>query len=1511
MYNQYMLKMNQEKIVLGYPKAQNLYNPKFEHDACGIGCITQIDGLKSHSIVEDALHVLRRLAHRGGAGSIEENGDGAGILTQVPDSFFQSIDLGFELPKIGRYGVGMVMLPRKKEERLIIQKKIESLVKSEGQITLGWRYVPVNESVLSLSARQNRPHIRQLFIQANHDISDDAFERRLYVIRKRCEHLTQDMHESDSNYFYFSSLSTKTIVYKGMLTAEQVDGFYLDLQDLNYTSAIALVHSRYSTNTFPSWERAHPYRMLIHNGEINTIRGNLNRMKARQNTMVNDVFGDNMQRLLPIVFDNGSDSAIFDNTLEFLIEAGIPLAQAIMMMIPEPWEHKNLPKELEAFYAFSQLHMEAWDGPAAMVISDGDHVAAVLDRNGLRPSRYILTKDNRLIIASEIGVVDINAEDILESGQVKPGEILYVDTIHKAFIRNHELKASIASAKPYQDWLDRQQLHLSDLEDVECEANIDDLGLWQKAFGYTLEERINILLPMAKDGKESIASMGHDGPLAILSKTEQNLFAYFKQIFAQVTNPPLDALRERSMMSTQMDLGAIGNLLDMNEMDARRLKLQSPMLSHQDFSKILHNQKQGLKSKRLYALFTQATEKGLENALQQLFNQADEAIKNGYNLLIISDRAWDDTHFPIPSLLALSGLHQYLTQQGTRTRVSLIVESAEAKETHHFALLIGYGASAIYPYLALNLVDKFVNDGQIKDISSMDAQNNYLEASLQGIVKIMSKMGISTLQSYQGAQIFEALGLSNPLIDRYFTNTISRIGGLELSDIAQHVQRRIQKSSNSEPLDPGSIFRFKKGGEAHIFNPDTIKGLQEAVMKNDYVLFKKMTSELNNPNFGPINLRALMGFKPSQSISIEEVESVDEIVKRFKTGAMSYGSISPEAHEALAIAMNRLKAKSNTGEGGEDPSRYLSTGLDSKNSAIKQIASGRFGVTSEYLSNAQEIQIKMAQGAKPGEGGQLPGKKVYPWIAKARNSTLGVTLISPPPHHDIYSIEDLAQLIHDMKNANSSAKISVKLVSENGVGTIAAGVAKGRADGILISGHEGGTGASPLSSIQHAGLPWELGLAETHQTLVLNNLRTRIRLETDGKLVSGKDVVIAALLGAEEFGFATAPLIALGCVMARVCHLDTCPMGIATQNPKRREKFIGKPEYVVNFMLFIAQEVREIMAQLGFKTMNEMIGQTQVLEQIDFRNKIDLSNILGNSEAQYGYLSANHGLNKTFDQKVLIPYFKQSLHKGLAQHGSFKINNTNRTFATQLGHEITKRYGGQGLPENHFCIHLEGVAGQSFGAFIPSGITLRLKGYVNDYCGKGLSGGRIIVTRLDGLKYRADKNSIIGNVAFFGATSGDGYINGCAGERFGVRNSGAKLIVEGIGNHGCEYMTNGEVIIIGDIGTNFAAGMSGGIAYLYDPNNELKNRVNLEMVDCVDTSSDEKIYLRQRLLKHLEFTQSEKAEEILSHWNEESKFFIKVYPKELHNIHLKIDEKIKAGMNYQEAQIAVFNESMN
>lgn len=1469
-----MLKRN-----LGYPKALGLYDPKFEHDACGIGCLVQIDGEKRHEIVKDALKVLRRLSHRGGAGSDEENGDGAGILTQIPDAFFRNLELGFTLPKAKTYGVGMVFLPRLKEDRLHVQAWIENVVMEEGQLVLGWRYVPVQENSLSQSAKFNRPHIRQLFIQASDPTNIEAFERSLYVIRKRCEHARMDSHESDPDYFYFSSLSSKTIVYKGMLTSKQLDQFYLDLQDLNYTSAIALVHSRYSTNTFPSWERAHPYRMLIHNGEINTLRGNINRMKARQNTLNTTVFGNNLQRLFPIVVENGSDSAMFDNTLEFLVQSGVSMAQAIMMMIPEPWaHHPNLSESLKAFYAFSQLQMEAWDGPAAMAMSDGDCVAAVLDRNGLRPARYTLTTDNTLILASETGVLDLPLHQIKAHAQLKPGQILWVDTLKGEITDSLKLKESIATQYPYQTWLNHHQVVLSSIKSSSlANEKIDQLLKWQKAFAYTQEERINILLPMAKDGSEPIASMGIDVPLAVLSPNDQPLYNFFKQSFAQVTNPPIDALREAMMISTQMDLGGIGNILETKESDAKRLKLESPLLSHVDFDKILNLNQEGLYAQRFYPSFSNK----IETALNELFIEAELAIQNGKTLLIISDRKWDHDHFPVPSLLALSALHQHLTNNQNRTKVSLIVETAEAKEVHHFALLLGYGASAIYPYLALDVIDQMSQSGLIKEILALEAQANYLKAGLKGIVKIMSKMGISTLQSYQGAQIFEAIGLSKSLIDTYFTNTISRVGGIGLAKIEDMVKHRIASAMDDQlKLSDGSQIRYREGGEAHLFNPKTIHGLQTAVRNNDYAAFKQMTQALNETHQGPKTLRQCLDFKPQTPIHLDEVEAIETLVKRFKTGAMSYGSISPEAHETLAIAMNALGGKSNTGEGGEDSKRYeeFVSGL-SANSAIKQIASGRFGVTSNYLIHAKELQIKMAQGAKPGEGGQLPGKKVTEWIAKARHSTPGVGLISPPPHHDIYSIEDLAQLIHDLKNANKQARISVKLVSENGVGTIAAGVAKGRADGILISGYDGGTGASPLTSIQHAGLPWELGLAEAHQTLKLNHLRSRVFLETDGKLMSGKDVVMAALLGADEFGFSTAPLVALGCVMARVCHQDTCPMGIATQNPQLREKFVGKPEHVINFMRFIAMEVREIMASLGIRTLDELVGQSHLLKQVHFPNDLDLSALIQSEPEELKvHLSQNHGLNKSFDQKVLLPLFKRSLEKNQSLNASFELNNTHRVIGTQLGSEITRLFGEDGTNEDRYALNFKGNAGQSFGAFIPKGLSLILNGQANDYCGKGLSGGKIIVKTPKEAFYIASKNSLIGNVAFFGATSGSAFIQGLAGERFGVRNSGATLVVEGIGNHGCEYMTNGCVLILGSIGYNFAAGMSGGVAYVYDPLQNLESLCNLEMVQVNHLDKENLKKVHTLLSQHQVLTQSNLADELLQKWDKTQVHFRKVIP---------------------------------
>ncbi len=1489
---------------LGYPPAQALYHPDFEKDACGIGSIVSIQNYSSHQLIKDALLILKNLAHRGGAGAQEEDGDGAGILTQIPDAYFRSLELPFDLSKVEIYGVGMVFLPRHKEKRRKIQSLIESMIIEEGQKVLGWRYVPVNEAILSNSARNNRPHINQIFIESNTD--KIAFERSLYVIRKRLEHITQAQHESDSDYFYFASLSSKTIVYKGMLTAKQVDDFYLDLQDERYASSLALVHSRFSTNTFPSWERAHPYRMTIHNGEINTLRANTNRMNARQHSLMTTVFGKDMHRLLPIVFENGSDSAIFDNTLEFFTQAGLSIAHSIMMMIPEPWQKKAMSRKLKDFYAFHQLHMEAWDGPAAMVFTDGDVLAATLDRNGLRPARFTLTKDDHLIIASEAGVLPLDDASIQAQGNLKPGQILYVDTLQKQWIDSDVLKENIASMHPYHEWL-KNERHINDLEDHLVTDQHLNFEIFHKAFLLSTDLKNNVLLPMAKDGQEPIASMGHDGPLAILAKEDQKLSNYFHQVFAQVTNPPMDALREDMMISTQIDLGAIGNLLEPKAEDAYRLKLESPLLSQSQFKAILNHQSPGLKSKRIDA--TYPIDQTLNEALHTLNQTVLKAIQEGYSLLILSNRQFDEKSIPMESLLALSSVHQHLTKVGQRTLVSLLVESGDALSVHDCALLMGYGASAIYPYLALETLHQLIESKQLS-LSYEEASKNYLKAATKGIVKIMSKMGISTLQSYQGSQIFEALGLSKSLIDEHFTNTISRIEGLSINDLDQRYQTRHHKAfDENEKILSGSMLRFKQNGEAHLFSPSTIKKLQTAVRENNYGLYHEVVNELTDENHSPLHLRSLLGFKDSQAIDIREVEPIESIVKRFKTGAMSYGSISPEAHESLAIAMNRLGAKSNTGEGGEDPLRYQTHGKDSKNSAIKQIASGRFGVTAEYLYQAKELQIKMAQGAKPGEGGQLPGKKVYPWIAKARRSTVGIGLISPPPHHDIYSIEDLAQLIHDLKNANEKASISVKLVSEHGVGTIAAGVAKGRADTILISGYDGGTGASPLSSIHHAGLPWELGLAETHQTLVLNELRSRVKLETDGKLMHGKDVVIATLLGAQEYGFATSALVALGCMMARVCHLDSCPVGIATQNPTLRQKFVGKPEDVVNFMRFIAQDTREWMAKLGFRSIDDMIGHSELLIQERSLNGINLSNLLGQSLPMTAFSHQNHLLSKSFDQKVLIPYFKHAIEKQEKRSAQFEIKNTYRVIGTQLGTEITRRYGSQGMEDHTISLQLKGTAGQSLGAFIPKGLSLHVEGSANDYCGKGLSGGIISIKTQKQLHPKAHDNTLIGNVAFFGASSGEAYINGCAGERFAVRNSGAKLIVEGIGNHGCEYMTSGEVIVLGNFGYNFAAGMSGGLAYVYDPTQKLLKDGNLEMVDLVKLRDDEINYVYSRLQKHIEYTDSYLAKDLLKDWEKLSRNFIKVYPKELRKYDEALKLKLDLGLSLEDAQYAVFKEN--
>ncbi len=1545
-----------QNLKHGLPVKQGLYDPHLEHDACGIGFVVNILGVRSHEIVTSGLKILSSLAHRGGAGSEDNTGDGAGILLQLPHGFFQRVcsENGIKLPSPGEYGVGMVFLPRQDAMRAYVEKKIEAIVQEEGQLTLGWRTPPVNAGSLGQAARDSMPYIRQLFIgAASANASDrDQFERTLYIIRKRCEKLIEGLPETSSDYFYFASLSSRTIVYKGMLTAEQVDAFYVDLTCLDFDSALALVHSRYSTNTFPSWERAHPYRYLIHNGEINTLRGNVNWMNARQAAIKTGLFGQDLERIFPVIHPQGSDSAMFDNCLEFMTLSGRSLAHAAMMMVPEPWnKHERMPEDLRAFYEYNSMLMEPWDGPAAMAMTDGVRVAALLDRNGLRPSRYYLTDDNMIILASEAGVLDIPAHKIIRKDRLRPGRMLLIDTEAGRIIADDELKAQVASEKPYQEWLSKYMLRLSDLDKSSSDTDPADTGKslaygqsvlsseapglsvssnelsleqHEKLFGYTYEDMREVLLPMAADGIEALGSMGQDTPLAVLSSQNQLLYNYFKQLFAQVTNPPIDAIREEIVTSTEIHLGRGGNLVDPQADDCRQIKLDNPILDNDELTAIKRLNDENFKTAVLPALFpVNGGGKALEKALDDMFAAADQAILRGASILVISDRSVSLSQAPIPALLALAGLHHHLIRSKTRTRVSLIVESGEPREVHHMALLLGYGASAVNPWLAYEVIDELIDQELLTDKSKYEAHKLYKKALVKGIVKVISKMGISTIQSYQGAQIFEALGISSRVIDRYFTMTPSRIEGITLGDIAADAAARHRACFDQNNVDPGlpagGQYQWRSDGEYHLFNPLSVHKLQQSVRTGSYSEYKEYSALLNQETQRRCTLRGLLEFDSKlPSVPIDEVEPVDSIVRRFKTGAMSYGSISQEAHEALAIAMNRLGGRSNTGEGGEDPERFqVMENGDSKNSAIKQVASGRFGVTSEYLVNAQELQIKMAQGAKPGEGGQLPGEKVYPWIARTRHATAGVGLISPPPHHDIYSIEDLAELIHDLKNANSGARISVKLVSEAGVGTIAAGVAKGRADVVLISGHDGGTGASPRTSIRHAGLPWELGLAETHQTLLLNDLRSRITVETDGKLLTGRDVVIAALLGAEEFGFATGPLVALGCVMMRVCNLDTCPVGVATQNPELRSRFGGKPDYVVNFMRFIATEMRELMAELGFRSIDEMVGRTDCLqteraEHFWKGRGVDLSCLLyqpkeHKSKTMYCIHKQDHGLESSLDRRLLLPLCKPALDNGNTVRAILPIRNTDRVAGTQLGSEITRQYGAQGLPEDTIEITFRGSAGQSFGAFIPSGLTLKLLGDANDYIAKGLSGGKIIVRPDPSAILKAEDNIIVGNVALYGATSGEAYFRGIAGERFCVRNSGATAVVEGTGDHGCEYMTGGTVVVLGPTGCNFAAGMSGGIAYVYDPDSSLQSCCNQEMIRIDSTLSDSDSSLLHRLIsRHFEYTGSSVAESILNNFEASLISFRRIVPLDYEKMLQLIGQAEQEGLQGEQALLAAF-----
>ncbi len=1524
------------------PEKQGLYDPQFEHDSCGAGFVVNIKGNPSHSIVEQSLTILENLAHRGACGCEPDTGDGAGILVQIPHDFLvnQCARLGFELPGPRYYGVGMLFMPTEDALRQDFEHRFEAIVTTEGQRVLGWRTVPTDGSLLGPTSRVAQPVVRQVFIERSPLLKDRmSFERKLYIIRKRAEQAIRYSGQADADRFYVCSLSFKTLVYKGMLTPTQVRTFYPDLSDPSFESALAMVHSRFSTNTFPSWDRAHPYRYLAHNGEINTLRGNINWLHAEQTRFQSALLGSDLPKILPVVNPDGSDSAMFDNVLELLVLAGRSLPHAMMMMIPEPWSnHESMSEEKRAFYEYHSTLMEPWDGPASIVFTDGKGIGAILDRNGLRPSRYYVTNDDRVILASEVGVLDLPPEIIVEKSRLEPGRMLWIDTEEGRIISDDEIKHEIASNRPYRKWLNEFMVDLEDLpappvaplggigKDLEGPDRSKKVLQYQLGFGYTFEDLRVILGPMAQNAIEPIGSMGNDTPLAVLSDRPQLLYNYFKQLFAQVTNPPIDAIREEIVTATEIMIGSEQNLLEPRPENCRQIKLKTPILTNEELEKLRHLNRLYFRTVTLPILFDPAEDgAGMARALDELYEHADRIIANDEaNIIILSDRGIDHDHAPIPALLAVSGLHHHLIREGTRTHIGLVVESGEPREVHHFAMLIGYGAVAINPYLAYASIEDMINQGLLTGITYSDAAHQYTKAVVKGVVKVLSKMGISTVESYCGSQIFEAVGLSNNFVDKYFTWTPTRIGGIGIDVVSleaaiRHKHAFPDRTGNDRALDGGGQYQWREDGEYHLFNPETIYKLQQACRNNDFKLFQDYSSLINDPSHQLGTLRGLLNFKfPDQPVPIEEVEPVEAIVRRFKSGAMSYGSISKEAHETLAIAMNRIGGKSNTGEGGEDPARYtLDPNGDSRNSAIKQVASARFGVTSYYLVNASELQIKMAQGAKPGEGGQLPGRKVYPEIARVRHATPGVGLISPPPHHDIYSIEDLAQLIHDLKNANPQARINVKLVSEVGVGTVAAGVAKAHADVVLISGHDGGTGASPQTAIKHAGLPWELGVAEAHQTLVLNNLRSRIVIETDGQLKTGRDVVIAALLGAEEFGFATGPLVAMGCVMMRVCHLDTCPTGIATQNPELRKAFKGKPEHVVNFMFFIATEMRELMAKLGFRSVDEMIGRTDRLEPrlaVDHwkAKSVDLSALLyqPNVPPEIGRrctIAQDHGLETTLDQQVLLDLVKPALERGEHVEADMSIRNINRVVGTQVGSQVTRRYGLEGLPEDTIHLRFHGSAGQSFGAFIPHGVTLELEGDSNDYIGKGLSGGKIIVYPPEGSTFAPEENIIIGNVAFYGATSGEAYIRGMAGERFCVRNSGMQAVVEGVGDHGCEYMTGGTVVVLGTPGRNFAAGMSGGVAYVIDWSSNFHKTCNHEMVDLEPLVDEADVEIVKAMIqKHADLTGSLLAYRVLSDWEEMVHCFVKVMPRDYKRM-LEAFRKVEAdGLSGDEAVMAAF-----
>ncbi len=1488
----------------GLPPAQGLYDPAHEHDACGVGFVVDMKGRKSHAIVTQALTVLKNLLHRGACGSEVNTGDGAGILIQMPHAFLsrECSRIGITLPAPRWYGAGLVFLPTDPAQAARCRQTFEEIILEEGQTLLGWREVPRDDSPVGPSAKAVEPVIRQIFIGRNGGIQDDRqFERILYVIRKRVEHAVYGTDMAQRRLFYLPSLSSNTLIYKGMLSADQIETMYPDIVDPAVESALALVHQRFSTNTFPSWPLAHPYRYLAHNGEINTLRGNINWMRAREALCETPLLPD-LKKVLPIVLEGGSDSAIFDNVLEFLVMAGRPLPHAVLMMIPEPWSgHESMPDDLKAFYEYHGCLMEPWDGPASIAFTDGTVIGAVLDRNGLRPSRYYVTKDGLVVMASEVGVLDIPPDNVLLKERLHPGRIFLVDTSQGRIIHDSEIKQALASERPYRGWL---QQHLVPLEELPPPPHVHEpdhetVLQRQLAFGYTHEDLRILMAPMAQNGEEPVGSMGTDTSLAVLSNRPRLLYDYFKQLFAQVTNPPLDAIREELVTQMSTTIGPERNLLESEPESCRQIKLKTPVLDNEELARIRYVDRPGFKATTLPMLFPVADgAAGLARALEELGLKASQAIAGGYAFIILSDRGVDKDLAPVPALLATAGVHHHLVREGTRTRVGLIIESGEPREIHHAALLIGYGAGAINPYLAFETLDDMILQGLLPGIDRAKATKNYIKALNKGVLKVISKMGISTIQSYRGAQIFEAIGLNKEFVDRYFTWTASRIGGMGLDVIAEEAILRHERAFPERPvgkpeLDWGGEYQWRRDGEYHLFNPDTVFKLQHATRSGQYKIFKEYTDLVNIQGRNLCTLRGLFDFKfAGTSIPLEEVEPVESIVKRFATGAMSYGSISQEAHETLAIAMNRMGARSNTGEGGEDPARYKpDPNGDLRRSAVKQVASGRFGVTSEYLVNATDLQIKMAQGSKPGEGGQLPGQKVYPWIARVRYSTPGVGLISPPPHHDIYSIEDIKQLIHDLKNSNPRARVHVKLVAEVGVGTVAAGVAKAFSDVVLISGHDGGTGASPLSSIKHAGLPWELGLAETQQVLVLNKLRDRITVQVDGQMKTGRDVVVAALLGAEEFGFSTAPLVVMGCIMMRVCHLNTCPVGIATQDPELRKKFAGTPEFVQNFFTFIAEEVREYMARLGFRTMDEMIGR---VDRLDIKKAVDHWKARGLDYASILYRpevgpdvairkvrEQDHGLEKSLDMTTIVPLCQPALERREPVDLRLPIRNVNRSVGTILGYEVTSRYGGEGLPDDTIRIHFTGSAGQSFGAFVPKGITLVLEGDSNDYLGKGLSGGKIIVYPPREATFVPEENILVGNVVLYGATSGEAYFRGVAGERFAVRNSGAHTVVEGVGDHGCEYMTGGRVVVIGETGRNFAAGMSGGVAYVLDEAGDFRIRCNLGMVDVEPLVADEDVReVRELLRRHVRYTRSTVAERILARWGKTQLEFVKVMPRD-------------------------------